>query len=241
MLLKTSMNPAQPILKHDLERFFDGLHVRLEAADATRRELDRYLGSRFNLFEVLNLGENRLSSLLASLLDPRGGHGQGSQFLESFIKMLPKEVCEKTAGLNLKTATIKTEDATSDNRRIDIVISFGNQFSIGIENKPWASDQKNQLEDYASYLGKNYDDYVLVYLTGYSIEPSEYSISRDRYHQLLQNYRIYTIPYNSTFLQWIIKASSDCEAEKIRWLLRDFAVWVEKEFPLLTKQALRTE
>ncbi len=150
MLLKTSMNPSQPILTHDLERFFDGLHVRLEAADATRRELDRYLGSRFNLLEVLYPDENRLSSLLASLLEPRGGHGQGSKFLESFIGLLPARVREQNTMLNLTTAAVNLEAVITNDRRIDIVISFGKEFAIGIENKPWALDQKNQLEDYAS-------------------------------------------------------------------------------------------
>ena len=241
MLSKPLMTSSQPILKHDLERFFDGLHVRLEAADATRRELDRYLGSRFNLLEVLYPDENRLSSLLASLLEPRGGHGQGSQFLESFIGLLPARVRERTSALRLRAAVVNLEVVITNDRRIDIVINFGKEFAIGIENKPWALDQKNQLEDYAIYLSKNYDDYVLIYLTGYSINPSEYSISQDGYRQLSQNHRLCIIPYNPIFLQWINKASSDCEAEKIRWLLRDFSVWVERKFLPLEAKELRKE
>jgi PD-(D/E)XK nuclease superfamily len=51
------------------------------------------------------------------------------------------------------------EDATryiiASQRRIDITIDFGNA-GIGIENKPWAGEQPDQLRDYAAHLAKKY-------------------------------------------------------------------------------------
>lgn len=65
---------------------------------------------------------------------------------------------------------------------MDILIEIfchGEKYALCIENKPFASDQKNQLKDYADELEQRYpNQWQLIYLSGSGKEPSEYSISK---------------------------------------------------------------
>ena len=41
--------------------------------------------------------------------------------------------------------------------RIDITLDFGDgDAGLGIENKPWAGEQPDQLQDYQAHLSKKY-------------------------------------------------------------------------------------
>ena len=219
------------ITTQDLDHFFEGLQIRLEAANTTRRELDRYLSSGFNLIDVLYPDENRLSHVLSKLLDPNGGHGQGAKFLELFCSELLSTAKIESRDLNFKAVKVRVEEQTFESRRIDIIIEFGTQFAIGIENKPWAADQEKQLDHYAIHLEKMYADYVLVYLAGYATEASDYSISQQRRKKLAESGKFVEIKFNPHLFKWLENSALVCEAEKTRWFLRDFAVWIEKNFP----------
>lgn len=58
-----------------------------------------------------------------------------------------------------------TEFRLPSHRRMDIYLQFRNG-GLAIENKPWASDQKDQLLDYARYLKSQHtnDQWGLIYL-----------------------------------------------------------------------------
>jgi hypothetical protein len=226
---------SNPTIQTDsLDRFFDGLQIRLEAAQTTRKELDRYLGSGFNLLEIFYPDENRLSYVISRLLDPNGGHGQGSVFLEKFFDLLPEEARNVVKNQSIQTVKTQTEFGTDNKRRIDIVVSFGDDFAIGIENKPWAEDQGLQLKDYAKYLESRFKgNFVLIYLSGYTNSPSDYSISKNDQQELQKNNKLVSVFYNPDLVNWLNACASVCEAEKIRWFLRDFATWVENRFQIL--------
>ena len=101
----------------------------------------------FRLLRFFNINENTLSKCLAFLLRPDESHAQGDLFLSSFYHLIEKSETLKT---DMK-AQISTEYTISNSRRIDILISDKNELT-GIENKPWAADQKDQLYDYAHWL-----------------------------------------------------------------------------------------
>lgn len=116
-----------------------------------------------NLFTILGLETKEVihSRFLAYLLSPTGkykcgGNGSkeinvthdfGTEFLKKFIKKCELKIIEK----DLNNAEVFIEYPTDYNRRIDILIKIGN-FWIGIENKIYAGDQENQLNDYYYFL-----------------------------------------------------------------------------------------
>src|SRR6266487_2142717 len=63
----------------------------LSAWMATKRELDQANWTQGDLFDPLQsieIGETAHSALLGDLLNPRGSHGQGGLFLESFLRLI---------------------------------------------------------------------------------------------------------------------------------------------------------
>lgn len=152
-----------------------------------RRRFADQIAPDFHLFDYLRTDETGLSRCLADLLDPGScdhpdKHGQGGLFLDAFLQHLAPTVhplnlldwasaehCERVA----------TEHSTNSGRRIDILIKFNNGGLIGIENKPWACDQKNQLTDYAKYLSEasTHERWLLIFLS--DREPSPESLANE--------------------------------------------------------------
>ena len=126
----------------------------------------------FNIFKVLRVENNEvlLCRFLGELLNPQGSHGCGSAFLENFIK----NVLNDGITDDIENAEVILEDATDENRRVDIAIYTGSK-KYPIEVKIWAGDQEKQLSDYYRYFfGESKDD-AIFYLTPDGHEPSEYS------------------------------------------------------------------
>lgn len=128
--------------------------------------------------EKLVQKETAHSKLLADLLNPNGQHGQGTQFLDFFIKRLGIE--EQTKDINLSLTFIKTEysipTTSSDdphkkvNGRIDILLkcydNFGkNKLTLIIENKlNGALFGKRQLEKYKEAIQNEENSAERIYV-----------------------------------------------------------------------------
>ncbi len=103
------------------------------------RTRNRKDGRLFNPLSFFPIGETKHSELLGYLLKPDANHGQGSVFLQSFLKMLG--VPEPESG---------QWSVTVESSRVDIMLRRTNPSSvIIIENKSHgAVDQRNQLYRY---------------------------------------------------------------------------------------------
>jgi len=137
------------------------------------------LAPGFNAVDCLYPNENRLSAVIAMLLDPKGGHGQGATFFRLFLEVLTEGMVKEDRFVinlrqigtlsdeelqisrtepGLEVATTLIED---DQRRIDILLHFNTGshrgFGLAIENKPWAMDQPRQIEAYDNYLRNRYN------------------------------------------------------------------------------------
>ena len=164
------------------------------------KKINQLTGENFNIFRILKLeaSEVRLhSAFLASLLDPKGQHGQKHIFLKLFIDRF----CFKQAPIDLESCTVEIEKHTGfisangvEGGRIDIVISDKFGHHIIIENKIYAGDQNNQLTRYYNY-SPNAD---LIYLTLYGKEPSKGSCG-----DLINNTHFKCYSYKSDILQWL--------------------------------------
>lgn len=145
---------------------------------------------RDNLFTALRLSELRLSRFFAYLLDPKAGHDQGSLFLNAFFDQLKgkKSLSFSTdcphIELNQDNVNIETEVSIKDRRRIDILIE-DDHWIIGLENKPYAYDQKDQLKDYSNGIKKKAKkgnkNWIVVYLSDQ--EPCKESIPQQSEHR----------------------------------------------------------
>jgi len=110
---------------------------------------------------------------------------------------------------------------------MDILINWV-KFGILIENKPWAHDQKLQLEDYSEYMKRHFkENFLIIYLTKEGESPSEDSISSITLNDLKSKGQYKEISYTVDFKNWILNCVNICQSDKFRWFLRDFINYLD--------------
>jgi hypothetical protein len=115
---------------------------------------------------------------------------------------------------------------------MDVTVRWNDGFILAIENKPWAGDQDDQLEDYIEHLvGVSHGQFLLVYLSHSGDDPDTRSISADKLEELKKNGHVKILSYSSVMLRWLRGCLRECQAEKIRWFLRDFEHYLSRNFP----------
>ena len=142
----------------------------------TRLLYKAYQGNRpkpFNLFSVLRSSHDEVnlhSRFLAALLDHREHGTKDRENLKDFVRTV----------LNLKIDgrfdwTKSRVQRESSN--IDILVTWGSQVAIVIENKIYARDQDRQLDRYLETVREmGFEEIHLVYLTLHGSPPSEESL-----------------------------------------------------------------
>lgn len=213
----------------DMDMFFNKLQFRLDEYEKVRTQFNVYLSKDFNVFDYINPSENRLSDIIADLLNINGKHGQGDKFLSLFFDIVQLEGIDP---LNLSDLRIERESFTSliesNKRRIDITIDFAGQYGVGIENKPWAEDGDEQVSDYMRHMEKKYKgNYKIIYLSGDRTPPDGKSIDINS-----QEYKekVLVISYKTEILKWLDVCYKECKSEKFRWFLKDFIDYVQQQF-----------
>jgi len=68
-----------------LNQFFSVIREKRKAFADNYAYFAPKLAPRFNCFDFINPDENKLSEVLAELLDPKGTHAQGDVFLRLFF------------------------------------------------------------------------------------------------------------------------------------------------------------
>lgn len=164
-------------------------------------------GENFNIFKILNLSTNETrthSSFLAELLDPRGSHGQGSIFLELFLRQLNIEDFEVEGAIVQKEQNAGRIDIEYlRGGRMDIVLSDKYKRGIVIENKIYTGDQKNQLSRYFEYCVSNFrNGFYILYLTLDGKKPSDWGLGLKSQDEKFQNC-FATISFASDILNWL--------------------------------------
>lgn len=156
-------------------QLLDAVRIRTASLQAAKQRYAAQLAPDFHLFDYLRNDEMGVSRYLALLLDKRESHGQGDLFLRYFLAELG--VCAEWAHPE-ELESIALEKQANGQRRLDIFLVFRHGV-IGIENKPWADDQPDQLKDYAEFLKTAHasGNCLLVYIC--NGEPSEKSIARE--------------------------------------------------------------
>ena len=159
------------------------------------------------MFRYLRDDELGLSRIIADLLDPAAEHGQGTNFLEAMLELLPQAPdasgARPTAADRANNAAtwrryfdrlgptaaakirVEVEREITARRRIDITVDIPTEdgpFCLAFENKPYAGDQPGQCSAYLDFLDRTYGGrFLLVYLPPRYRMPDESALSpKDR-------------------------------------------------------------
>jgi len=207
-----------------IERLIRTVQSKIETHNEFRKEYDKQLAFDFSLFNFFNVGENKVSQILAYFLDEKQNHGQGNAFLNEFVSLFYNQEIDTSYSVNV------CEKATTEKRRIDIYIELPTT-TIAIENKIWADDQRNQLKDYATYLEKKTEgNFLLLYLTPYGTEPSEESINKSSRQELVKSEKLKIISYKHDIIGLINRWLVICEADNVSHFIKEFKKFLEIKF-----------
>jgi PD-(D/E)XK nuclease superfamily len=175
---------------------------------------------RPNIFKILGLehAEIRHSNFLAWLLEPKGSHELGTQFLKLFLKdVFAFDVYGwsnefKVDGMNLNTAEIRREW-----EHIDILIET-DEFVVAIENKILSGEHSNQLSRYKKkvelHFPKPRHNHAFVFLTPDGIPPTDKEDD--------ESYEIYTYDKIVRNLHRILDLRSEDIRAEVRTYLKDY-------------------
>lgn len=215
-------------LTQQVESYYSDVNQQLTLLKKYNSQSQLYLSTDFNVFDYIRPDENTLSDIIADLLKPSGNHGQGNIFLLEFLKFIEITNTEK---LNIITPFIYREASTSlikhTQKRIDILIDL-NKYGIVIENKPWASDQTEQISDYRDYMYQRYhDNFLIIYLSKTSATPQEHSISAADLNKLMEQGQYLNILFSHGLSNWLQTCHSLCQSDKYRWFLRDLINYIK--------------
>jgi len=215
---------SEPILRS----FFGGLIQQSQFARELRQRTNRFLAEEFNTFNYIDTVEPKLSSITADLLKPDGSHGQGDLFVRAFLRVL--DIPERSTPFSIQ-AEAQTTFIEHSQRRVDIKLCWSD-FVLGVENKPWALDQVNQIEDYVNDLDRESKGrFLCIYLSRDGSPPDESSISTPRRALLEQNGQLKWLSYPKVMCRWLDKCIRECQADRVRWFLRDFREYLLRQFP----------
>lgn len=189
---------------HQFERtiknFFVELNPALKAAQKLDREMNRIFAHRFNVLDYLRTDELGLSRIIADLFNPSASHGQGTFFLDLFLRKFLENKSQTrldSSWLDFKSkdVRVKVEQTIENDRRIDIYVTIKRSdaevFCLAIENKPYTGDQGQQIADYLKHLeGKFGENFLLIYLPARGQMPSEYSLGSSEYKKWEGRFKI---------------------------------------------------
>jgi len=206
---------------HSVDELLKGVHFKIAAIREARRRFSTQLAPDFNLFDYLRTDEIGISRIVADLLEPNGSHGQGDVFLRLFATMVKQEWISSTSNWH-----VVTEQQANDRRRIDVYLesSLG---VVGIENKPWATDQWQQLTDYAQFLEQRVKNtnrrWLLIYLCNSA--PSENSIAPELLDQRIREKNLVLLTFHE-LTSWLDACAVQTKAPTVRIFIEELSKFV---------------
>jgi len=216
--------------KQRLQQFFNELKAKREAFAENYKYFAPQLAPQFNCFDFINSDENKLSEIIAHLLNPQATHAQGNLFLKLFFEEIKINYpnCNQQVNVNCE---VVTHSIKNNQRRIDILVDFEKDcFGLAIENKPWATDQNEQLSDYADHLKNVYKDkYCLIYLSGNDSDPSPESISEEKRKELEASKQYKKMNFFN-IVSWLKQCEKESKSDHVKHFLRDFIAYCQKTF-----------
>ncbi len=154
------------------------------------------------------------SPFLGELLNPKGTHGQGMFFFNTFLDFLADETQKHPIPPDKLERFRGVDEAhiifTRERHHVDILIRSTHpehRFAMILENKIRAMDQKEQLERYYDEIRRIYkysdEELLLLYLTVDGSYPAAYSLSPLTRKRLEDTGVFYRIGYKKMIVSWL--------------------------------------
>lgn len=209
---------------NEIKKLLDDVAFKIGVLRKANELFSDKLAPKFNIFDYLRTDEMGLSRCIADLLNPNGKHGQGHLFLAEFIQLVGTE---SWSSVEVNNCRASLEKQANGERRIDIYLQFESGEIIGIENKPWADDQKNQLKDYADFIAKEAlgKKWLLIYLSNRDPSESEYSISNEKQEELEESNNFVWLDY-SGLVDWLERCAQKSKALAVRVFIEELAKFI---------------
>ena len=211
----SGVSPAQT----DIKRYFGAISDQIQSADVKQRRLDKRQATGFNVFALIEPDENKLSDIIASLLDPKSNHGQGDLFLRLLFKELSIESFIGATNEAPVQREAPTHGILKYRRRIDVFVEAG--ALLAIENKVDALEQLDQVKDYLDHLRyctrHNRKQTTLIYLTPNGRRPE--TLDDTQFIKAQQCGELHCWSYQANLCDWLKACRHQCAAGKIRHFL----------------------
>ena len=206
-------------MEQRIYRLLNEVAFKMGTLREARSRFSAQLAPEFRIFDYLRTDEMGLSRCIASLLDPKGRHGQGRVFLDALLKRVGSVSDWAT---NTDNCVVIMEKQANGQRRIDIYLDFQKDGIIGIENKPWAGDQGQQLADYAAYLEKEagLKKWLLIYLS--NRDPSKESIGTSEREEYEKSGHYVRLTY-ADLIKWLEECACKSKATNVRVFIEELA------------------
>ncbi|HVB86454.1 MAG TPA: PD-(D/E)XK nuclease family protein [Candidatus Dormibacteraeota bacterium] len=210
-------------VQSDFDRFITRLRPTLD----DRARGARNLAPDFSLLQWLGLerAEWAHSKIIKNLLDPHGTHGQGTWFVESFVRHcrglenFPIVLDKKR--LSDRRVYVDAEVGSALGRPDIRVVSSAPDFALIIENKIDQQDQTSQLARYWEIIRSDYRrmgrNVALVYLT-----PGGYE-ARDSKAKAVPYARM---SYRTHLSQWLRDAAGQIKPVSLKAFLTEYVALV---------------
>jgi hypothetical protein len=216
--------------KRTLNKAFEGISSTRQKVKA----LNLSTSFLFSVFDLFRVNENKMSEILAFLLNPQGKHGQGDIYFRIFCQYFELPEIDIS-----RSFYIRCEESTNINRRIDLLIKAGDYFII-IENKfRGAEDQKHQLEHYYEFIRRKAgsEKYVYLFYIKDGTEPSEYSLPKngDAWKELSTSSNLKYISFKqhsknrSNVIEFLELCKNKTISEKMQFFIDDLIHHISRE------------
>jgi len=131
------------------------------------------LKNKINFLEIIKREKDEKihSNILAWFFNPKGNHNLQAAFLSNFASKIGIKLIKG----KWKDAKVVREVTLDNNKRIDILITDYENYSIAIENKIGAKKREGQLSDYDTPIKRKFveiDDKKFVFLSARDEDPN---------------------------------------------------------------------
>lgn len=219
------------ISKNDINNFYTHAASQVKRIENERRKFGRANSPWFNPIEFWWIDEKKVAEILAFLLNPSESHEQGDRYLRHFIKKFGLDffVYNRRDKIYVQCGV-----PTHENEKMDVVI-YKNSFeqAIAIVNGAGVNTnrQKEVLMHYSEYLwNRTGNDYCVIYLSAYSGDISERSISREERRELMRSRQFKHLIYEEHLIDCVAEFADITESVRVKSFLKDVEKSMRKKF-----------